>query len=719
MINEASNLLVPRGNPTAPRVVLRSQAYALLMRAIRICTPSAAAGALTGTVRRVDGLEWVTVEAAQAVGLTFTPSGLALDFKEWRELKSQLRSARNQEMDIVGWYYASPDLDFSNPGIDLAQAQQTLLPDARLLLLVDPSAEQGVFCTWHEGNLVSTGGFYEALPQVNAPPIVPWTGQLPGLSDAPSPVSPEATGAQPDSAPGAAIEPTGVWASLAVPPGRSTRAEEPFAQTALPAGRETATQASTMADSNPTVADAARESGREEIASSASKGRQTKKPAKPAVALPLEATAIEAASRVEPVDAARSAIVGSEVPLPGGQDEDDRAALFDAGLAAYQSDDWLRAQQLLARLVRQQPDYERHGQQAARLLDLTMLFGSGMAAYQRGEWAEARQALEHVVGWQPDYERHSRLAVSILADIDRLEAGSQATGDPLAAYAMLGQVDGRRPVSADKISAPIKAGVAVLGLLGLFMLALLAVSPPRTPAPATPPNQGGASKSVTTPVAEVLPLTSESTPTPAASGTRSAPSPTGSLRPPSPTAGQLSAPTAVSQALLNHVAAAEAALRTGQFDVSMDSGGGSRSTSRVWFDLGDSSHDSRFRIVTAYEGRVPAGAALERVLVGNRAWQRGPNGKWALVPGQEAAREQLQAYLPHATAAPDPRIGSAGESSTLTWYDAPRNIDVTLQVDPATGVPRQMKQVTRKTGSTLIVNYTGWNTPVEIVPPAP
>src|SRR5207247_1273562 len=110
-------------------------------------------------------------------------------------------------------------------------------------------------------------------------------------------------------------------------------------------------------------------------------------------------------------------------PTPGSEDEaeEDEAGLarmFDAGMAAYESDEWLRAQQLLARLVRQQPDYERHGQSAARVLELAMLFGAGLTAYQHGDWVEAREALERAMNRQLD-ERHRQLAAGLLADINR------------------------------------------------------------------------------------------------------------------------------------------------------------------------------------------------------------------------------------------------------------------------------------------------------------
>src|SRR3954447_20516992 len=165
MINETSHLLVPHGHPAAPKVLLRSQTYTMLMRAIRISMPSAAAGALTGSVQQSGGHEWITIEATEAVGLVETGSGLAPDPGDWAEIEAEIKSARTQETDIVGWFFARPGLDFSNPGIDLDRARESLPPRARLLLLVDPSAGQGAFYTWQDGRRVPTGGYYEALPR--------------------------------------------------------------------------------------------------------------------------------------------------------------------------------------------------------------------------------------------------------------------------------------------------------------------------------------------------------------------------------------------------------------------------------------------------------------------------------------------------------------------------------------------------------------------------
>src|SRR5207249_1820268 len=149
---------------------------------------------------------------------------------------------------------------------------------------------------------------------------------------------------------------------------------------------------------------------------------------------------------------------------------------------------------------------------------------------------------------------------------------------------------------------------------------------------------------------------------------------------PSPTA------VAVAEALAARVAAAEAALRTGRFDATIDSGG-SHSTAQVWFDVGADQRPSRFHIRTTYKGSSPTETVTERILIGDRAWQRRPDGKWEGIPEQEGASGQIQTYLPHAASAPSPAVKSAGKATTLSWYNAASDADVTLLLNPSTGVP--------------------------------
>lgn len=121
--------------------------------------------------------------------------------------------------------------------------------------------------------------------------------------------------------------------------------------------------------------------------------------------------------------------------------------LFDDGLAAYRQEKWAEAKELLAEVVRRQPDYERDGQRASDLLEsatstsrlpeekpgavtssparaaeetgLDVLFNDGLAAYRREEWAKAKELLAEVVRQQPDYEWDGQKANVLLAEAQK------------------------------------------------------------------------------------------------------------------------------------------------------------------------------------------------------------------------------------------------------------------------------------------------------------
>ena len=223
--------------------------------------------------------------------------------------------------------------------------------------------------------------------------------------------------------------------------------------------------------------------------------------------------------------------------------------------------------------------------------------------------------------------------------------------------------------------------------------------------------------------ASVLPL-----PSAAASTSRSAaivsktastlPSSTPIAREPSPAPTKLvpttRPPSAV--AVLQQVAAAEAALRTGQFEAAIDYGNGNRSSARVRFDLADATHVPRIHVTSTYEGTSGA-QTVERITIGEQSWQRDPDGHWIAKPAREAVSDQVYGFLPHADSAADPAMSSDPNTAVLHWYDVGRAAEVTLSVDPASGIPRELRQLARATSLILTVTYSGWNTPVEITPP--
>ena len=79
--------------------------------------------------------------------------------------------------------------------------------------------------------------------------------------------------------------------------------------------------------------------------------------------------------------------------------------------------------------------------------------------------------------------------------------------------------------------------------------------------------------------------------------------------------------------------------------------------------------------------------------------------------------EQLQGYLPNARTITSAILVGGGGVTVLKYDDQERGADSDLSVDPATGVPLQLRQEIRPAGPTLTVTYPGWNVPVVIEPP--
>ena len=53
----------------------------------------------------------------------------------------------------------------------------------------------------------------------------------------------------------------------------------------------------------------------------------------------------------------------------------------------------------------------------------------------------------------------------------------------------------------------------------------------------------------------------------------------------------------------------------------------------------------------------------------------------------------------------------------LPWHDHARNADVTLEVDPETGIPIRLIETVPVNNLVLTASYIGWNTDVEISAP--
>jgi hypothetical protein len=187
---------------------------------------------------------------------------------------------------------------------------------------------------------------------------------------------------------------------------------------------------------------------------------------------------------------------------------------------------------------------------------------------------------------------------------------------------------------------------------------------------------------------------------------------------PSPTAE--ATPRATAATLLGTAAAAvaeaEVALRTGEIEAEIDYGAGRHGSARLVFDRGQAGTPPRLQVTTTY-GSGADGHTTERIVIGERSWERQSGGAWTAGQTRESVLGQIRAYLPGLEPGSEPGVESNGQIAVLRWYDAARDVDVVLHVDPSTGVPRQKRRVTRATGSVLTVAYGAWNTPVEIAAP--
>lgn len=246
--------------------------------------------------------------------------------------------------------------------------------------------------------------------------------------------------------------------------------------------------------------------------------------------------------------------------------------------------------------------------------------------------------------------------------------------------------------SAGDRSGPVATASSALDAAPVPTLAL------PTPVPSAPP-----SPAVPTPLPSAPPPSAVPTPLPIA--------PSLVAVAPTPTIGQRPTPS-----IYQRVVNAEAELRTGEFEILAEYGPGSRSLTKVRFDLGDAQHPPRLHSVTTYHG-VTGSRIVERIMIGDQSWQRGPDGRWTAVPTGGSMQEQVHAFLPGAGSVADLVREGNGTPAVLRWYDVGRDADVTLSVDSATGLPRQLRRVLREGGFVVTVTYSGWNTPVDIAQP--
>lgn len=200
----------------------------------------------------------------------------------------------------------------------------------------------------------------------------------------------------------------------------------------------------------------------------------------------------------------------------------------------------------------------------------------------------------------------------------------------------------------------------------------------------------------------------------------SAPAPLAPLVP-APSAPQPPAPAPTAtprvEPISRRLTSTFADLKSGRIETAISLDGRAQSTSRLEFDLGDGNRPARMRMASVYSG-ANGPQTVERIIVGDRTWERLGNGPWRAGPAASSVWHQVNTFLPRAEPLPDAEVQTTPEGATLRWQEPGYDADVTLEVDPASAQPLTMERQTGATGGLLQVTYSGWNTPVEISPPA-
>jgi len=184
---------------------------------------------------------------------------------------------------------------------------------------------------------------------------------------------------------------------------------------------------------------------------------------------------------------------------------------------------------------------------------------------------------------------------------------------------------------------------------------------------------------------------------------------------PSPTATNTPTPTVdVSRiALVGRIANAEKTLRSGVFELQINYGNGNHSTIIANFDLVSSEYGQYLHLMNTYYG-VTGERVSERIAFADQVGTRENGDPWRIAVLEESIAAQVYALLPDPQLLPTASFITVGDTATLTWYDPTISADATLIVDINSGIPRQLRRVSRDTGVVTTIDYNAWNAPVNI-----
>lgn len=174
MLEENTGQLARKGNPRLLTVVLHPRVFSSVTRISRARMPAATFGALVGKVTRSGAMPQVAVVEAVPMEIALA----AARNRSWQSLKERLGS-EGAGLELVGWFYADPGIGVFPPQVDAAEIHRALSPEARVLLLANPSTEAGGFYVLKRGKFEPVGGFYEAMTLQKPAPDITWNGEVP------------------------------------------------------------------------------------------------------------------------------------------------------------------------------------------------------------------------------------------------------------------------------------------------------------------------------------------------------------------------------------------------------------------------------------------------------------------------------------------------------------------------------------------------------------
>jgi tetratricopeptide (TPR) repeat protein len=488
-----SSLLLRKGQPDPSTVVvLHQEVYAELRQAAVARLPGGTAGALLGSVQAMGGQNWYNVREAATLDLQFTESGLTPDRVSLDRLRERMEGEPWHELSVIGMFYADPEIGLFPARLDIGEIHRQLTPDAGLLLLMNPSIDQGAFCLWREGMMLPVGGFYEALPEQSTS-IIPWTGD---------------------------------WATMLIgAAGTLRRGTGPVEGRTERASRHDAPPdgaAQESAANNGSGHFTMRSTARPEREPTEPELREEEPEPETAPEQPEENMASEAVGRI--MTLARrlesegnltgavllyrqalslSPIIGDialELRLRSTLSRlEEQVSLLEQDITEAATAAWAEARERAEREDEQAAAREKSASQQAgrQRTAVDELFDLGLAAFWQGDLLHARNILAEVVRHEPTYRTDQHRAANLLAGIERRLALPPPSAATPAAEVKRGVTGSRIAMLPWKIAAIVGLPLVALVLVMLFALSSAA------------PARGPETRPAATPLSQALPSTSE------------------------------------------------------------------------------------------------------------------------------------------------------------------------------------------------------------------